>query len=214
MDKYDLFNSLSEIDDETLLSTEQPRPNRIKYPLIKALAACLALVICGFGLYFHFRKPTPGDASAPWFGITAYAENGVKEELQLNCGFANSYESKTNIFGNEKPLFNFDIHPKKATEQDDFPLNDWEIIVSYNDKNVDIRGDDHIFIAYTMPAAGYSGSPGYSILGQFDKPTTLNIRISDRNTGELLEKYSVHVKPMPETENYELTVLEIETYEP
>ena len=212
MDKFDLFNSLNEIDDATLLSTEQPHRRIIKRPVIKAIAACLALVICGLGLYFHFRKPA-ADTTAPWFGITAYAENGVMEELHLNCGFANSYKSETNIFGNDKPVFNFDVHPKKVAKQDDFPLNDWDIIVSYNDKNVDIRGDDHIFIAYTMPAAGYPGSPGYSVLGQFDAPMTLTISISDRNTGELLEKYSVHVKPMPETENYELTVLEIKTYE-
>lgn len=212
MDKFDLFNSLNEIDDATLLSTEQPHRRTIKRPVIKAIAACLALVICGLGLYFHFRNPA-ADTTAPWFGITAHAENGVMEELHLNCSIANSYESKTNIFGNDKPVFNFDVHPKKGAEQDDFPLNDWDILVSYNDKNVDIRGDDHIFIAYTMPAAGYSGSPGYSVLGQFDAPTTLTISISDRNTGEILEEYSLHVKPMPETDNYELTVLEIKTYE-
>lgn len=217
MDKFDLFNSLNEIDDATLLSTEQSHKRRIKYPLIKAIAACLALVICGLGLYFHLRKPAPCDTTAPWFGITAYAENGVMEELQLNCSFANSYESKTNIFGNEKPLFNFDIKPKKvAGDQESFSIYNCDIFVSYNGKTLDFRGDDHIRVAYTTTAVGYPGypsSPGYSVFGWFDEPTTLIISISHCDTGELLEKYSVLVTPTPETENYELTVLEIQTFE-
>lgn len=212
MDKYDLFNSLNEIDDSTLLHTEQPHKSRIKYPVIKAIAACLALVICGLGLYFHFSKTDPSNPSAPWFGITAYAENGVKEELHLNCSFANSYKSETNLFGNDKPVFSFDVHPKKVAEQDDFPFNDWEIFVSYNGKKLDCRGDDHIMIAYTMPAVGYPGSPGYTVFGQFDEPTTLITSIFDRNTGSLLEEHTVHIQPLTDSEMYELTVLEIKTY--
>jgi len=214
MDKYDLFNSLNEVDDSTLLSTEQPRTNRIKYPVIKIIAACLALAICGLGIYCRFRPTDSNRNSTSWFVITAYAENGVKEEFHLNCSFANSYKSETNLFGNDKPVFSFDIHPKKVAEdQEAFSINDCDIFVSYNGKKLDYRGDDHIMIAYTMPAAGYPGSPGYTVFGQFDEPTTLIIGISDRHTGDLMEEYRIHVKPMPETENYELTVLEIKTYE-
>lgn len=213
MDKYDLFNSINEVDDCTLLSTEQTRTYRIQHPVIKTIAACLALIICGFGLYYYFSKPDTNGASAPWFAITAYAENGVKKDLYLNQSFLSSCGSETNIFGNDKPLFNFDIQPKKAAEdQDAFSIYDCEIFVSYNDNKLDYCGDDHIFIAYTMPVAGYPGYPGYAVLGWFEEPTTITVSISDGKTGALLEEYTVHIQPLTESEMYELTVLEIKTY--
>ncbi len=210
MDKHDLYRSFCEVDDNTLLETENPPATHRKTFFIKMIAACLTLTLGVLGIYYHFSPVDPNRNVSSWFVITAYAEDGDMEELSLNEGFFNSGGSGEALFGVDVPLFNFKIQPTEREEGKEKYAR-FDISVSYNGKEVGV-GDDHVVVSHLIPVPGSNASYEYEVVGWFEDATNITITVTNSDTGILIEELTVHVQPLEDSQTYQLTVIEVKTY--
>ncbi len=208
MDKNDLYNSIGEVDDALLFRTEPKTKCKRPLPFIPILAASLALIIGIFGLSFLLRPDNPS-APSSWFVVTAYANDGVRRELDMNAGCFNSGGTGGNLFNVDFPLFEFSVDSAKWKGNESF-YSDFEISVSYNGKIVDGK-DKHVIISYQVPAKGHSGTYSYIIIGWFEEPTDITVTITNKNSGKIVERITVNVCYVPEAEAYKLTVTDVKT---
>lgn len=212
MDKYDLYKSFSEIDDDTLLDAEGSDIPRRKHPFIKIIAACLLLVLSLAG-YFHFFHFAGADRSGSLFSIVAHAENGVLEEYTLNSSFLNSGGTDENIFGVDVPLFDFTLQPSRMAENpEEYTFFDFRVSVSIEGKSKK-EIQRHVLVGYSGPVAGSDAPYEYFVLGWFEEDTVMTITISDAKTGDILEEHTVLVQPLTDSQAYQITVTEIKSYE-
>lgn len=212
MDKYDLFKSLSEIDDDALLAAEGSDLPRKKHPYIKILAACLMLVLCIGGFFYHLRN-ADSSRSPSLFSIVAYAENGVLEEYTLHSSFLNSGGTDENIFGVDVPLFDFTLQPSRMAEDpEEYTFFDFRVSVSIEGKSKK-EIQRHVLVGYSGPAVGSDVPYQYFVLGWFEEDTVMTITFSDAKTGDLLEEHTVLVQPLTDSQTYRITVTNITTHE-
>lgn len=212
MDKYDLYKSFSEIDDDTLLDAESSDIPRRKHPFIKIIAACLLLVLSLAG-YFHFFHFAGADRGGSLFSIVAHAENGVLEEYTLNSSFLNSGGTDENIFGVDVPLFDFTLQPSRMAENpEEYTFFDFRVSVSIEGKSKK-EIQRHVLVGYSGPVVGSDAPYEYFVLGWFEEDTVMTITISDAKTGDILEEHTVLVQPLTDSQAYQITVTEIKSYE-
>ena len=205
MNSSDLFKSLQEVDEELLLRSEVGRMPKHFYMIIRAIAASLALMICGFGLWLALDRDS-AESVESLFAVVARAENGVSTEMNLNDSCFNSGGSGESLFHVDFPLFDFVVTPadRQETGQEFFR---YDITVSYNGKVVGPK-DDHIMVSFMLPVSGSNAPAGYGIVGWFEEPTNIKISLSDKTSGEMVEELTISVCYLPESQGYALTVTE------
>ena len=169
-----------------------------------ALAACLSLIIATGMLGNLYHSPdTPDNRISSYFVMTAYAAEGELTELELgtNC-FNSSPSQEGNVFGVDMPLFNFSVQPTNLKGNEAL-YSQFDISVSYN--GVTVEGmDEHIMVAYLIPMQG-SGEPwAYSISGWFTEPTSIIINISEKESRQIVETFTVSVRYHADQQEYEL----------
>ena len=211
MNKIDLFKSIGEIDDQTLINAEVSQKRKTNRVVVRLIAASLAIVLTVFGISYLFPDDSPSQTLSSWFVITAQAAEGDWNELDLNDGFFNSGGTNQTIslFPADVPLFEFVIKP---SAWDKYQEEYWNFVieVSYNGNIVDSL-DDHIVVFHQIPIAGSDAPYAHEVKGWVEEPTDIVITISDRESGMLVEQQTVHVCYVPESHAYELTVTNVQT---
>ena len=180
----------------------------LRYLKIAATTACICIFILSGIVAFvlPLLETTPSDNSS-YFTLQAYAQNGDLQELNLYEEVLNSGPTTQNIFDTDFPLFSFCI---TLSDENDNKVSffDVEISVSYGGKDVTHTKDKHVLVSYMFPAQGYDGPYGFGITGWFEEPTDITILITDVETGDIIEGYTLNVRYLSEREEYVLTLTE------
>lgn len=209
MKAKNISEALGSINDAYLSEAEEYTakrhvPNFAKWA---SLAACFLLLTISATIVSVLANDGKSGNVTPYFSIVANAEDGKSYELYPGESFLNSGSPDTNIFGNNKPIFNISVMPKRAEDGDDiFRL--YDITVSYNGKTVDGK-DKHVSVAYIMLQNSATNPDsikqyGYAIIGWFDEPATIHITVTEKESGEVVEEIAVNVKYNAELQKYEL----------
>ena len=210
MNRNDLFKSFSEIDDEVLLRAECAVAHRT-HKHIGIMAACLALVLCVFGVAFLCKSDNQGGNGSSLFVITAYAADGELKELGLHDGCFNSGGTGTLLFPADAPLFTFAVKPSNWDENQALYAN-LSITISYDGKTVTSK-DDHVVVTHLIPVPGSDAPYEYEIMGWFEEKTDVTVSIFDKNSGELIEEITVNICYSADSQAYRLTVIDVKTNE-
>ncbi len=217
MTEQQIMVALTDVKQEHILAGLYTQKRKWKAGWIRnaAVAAVLLLLISVAAIWQGVNhKPT--DKAAHFFAITAQAADGSKTNYELNKSYFNSGTFfETNIFGGDMPLFEFALD---TTNWTDDPLtmrqyySNFDVTVSYDGQTED-DADQHIAIFHLMDAEILTGSAttGYGITGWFEEPTDLEICVTEKQTGALVEKTVLHIRYLPEKSGYELTVTGCET---
>lgn len=211
MNKNDLFKSIGEIDEQTLVNAEVRKKRKTSNVVIKLIAASLAVVVMVFGfLYF-----LPDDhIDSPLFVITAQAAEGDWSELDMYKGFFNAApaENVKSWIPADMPAFSFMIKPSDWGNYES-QYGQFGISLSYNNKTVD-AWDDHICCYNVYPLAGCADPDRhmYEVVGWFEEETDVIITITETNTGDILQKITLNVQPQQDDGTCKLTVTNIETH--
>ncbi len=217
MTEQQIMNALADVKQEHILAGLCPQKSKRKIKWVRsgAVAAVLLLVICIAGI-MQEATHQPQDEGFHFFAITAQAADGSKTNYELNKGYFNSGTFfETNIFDTDMPLFEFALD---TTNWTDDPLTmrqyyeNFDVTVSYDGQTAD-DDDKHIAIFQLLDTEILTSSvtTGYGITGWFEEPTDLEICITEKKTGTLVERIVLHICYMPEKNGYELTVTEYET---
>lgn len=206
MNRYDLYRSFGEIDDEILLRSEARRAPRRLRAVIRAAAAMLALALCAFGVSRALRSGET-EAAASWFVVTARAEDGALTPLGPEDWCLNSGGGDGNIFGVDVPLFDLVLTPA-CWEEDKAAYFKLDASLSYNGNTVG-AGDGHVGLTHSFPAPGADEPARYGVVGWFEEPTDLTVTFTDRESGAVVETLTINVTPAEDLEGYRLTVTEI-----
>lgn len=211
MNKVDLFKSIGEIDDQTLINAEVSKNRNTKRIVVRLIAASMAIVLMVFGFTYLLPAETPGQSISSWFVITAQAAEGDWNELDLNEGYFNSGGANQSIFPADTPLFNFVIKP---SDWDNYQneYEKFEVVISYNGEKVESL-DDHVVVFTSFPIYGSNDSYEYRVTGWFEKATDIDVTIVDKSTGNLVEEITVNVKPQQGENVYMLTVTNVKTHD-
>lgn len=206
MDKNDLFKSIGQIDEQTLINAEVSRKRKAVHGL-RLIAACLAVVLVAFGFSYLFHTDR---SVSKWFVITAQAAEGDWNRLEMNEGFFNSGGTGHGIFPADVPLFHFVIQPSDWNNYEN-EYGKFEVVVSYNGKKVESL-DDHVVVFVLYPLYGSNASYEYDVTGWFEEPTDVTITIVDKTTDKIIEEQTVNVCYDTSSEAYRLTVTDVQTY--
>ena len=123
--------------------------------------------------------------------------------------YLNSGGTGENIFGVNEPLFSFTVNPAKYSTNPGMYAG-CEISVFRDGKIVDsLRDQVQIFHLIPMPD---SDAPyTYEIMGWTEDKMNLTIRITDENSGRLLEEITVDICRSTDSEEYQLTISAVKT---
>lgn len=212
MNANDLFRSISEIDEQTLINTEVSKNRNTNRIVVRLIAASLAIVLMVFGFSYLFPAETPGQSFSSWFVITAQAAEGDWKELDLNEGYFNSGGTNQSIFPADTPLFNFVIKPSDWDNYENEYGKFFEVVISYNGKKVELL-DDHVVVFTVFPIYGSNDSYEYHVTGWFERATDIDITIVDESTGDVVEEITVNVNPQQSENIYMLTVTNVNTHD-
>ncbi len=206
MNRADLYRSLGEIDDETLRRTEAVKSTRRSYLRLLPIAASITLLLCVLGNIWLSRGT---DEKERLFVLTACAVDGERLELEEGRLYLNSGGTGENIFGVNEPLFSFTVNPAKYSTNPGMYAG-CEISVFRDGKIVDsLRDQVQIFHLIPMPD---SDAPyTYEIMGWTEDKMNLTIRITDENSGRLLEEITVDICRSTDSEEYQLTISAVKT---
>lgn len=206
MNRADLYRSLGEIDDETLMRTEAVKSTRRSNLRLWPIAASITLLLCVLGNIWLSRGT---DEKERLFVLTACAVDGERLELEEGRLYLNSGGTGENIFGVNEPLFSFTVNPAKYSTNPGMYAG-CEISVFRDGKIVDsLRDQVQIFHLIPMPD---SDAPyTYEIMGWTEDKMNLTIRITDENSGRLLEEITVDICRSTDSEEYQLTISEVKT---
>ena len=219
MKRENISDALNNIDfdmiEDVYESTKAKKKNT-KSPWIKwgAIAACLCLIIMGGILGNPFRSPdtpdVPENNIMSYFVITAQAANGESTELSFASSCINSGKPKYNLFGNDMPVFCFDVKPSDL-EDNEAVYECFDISISYNGTTVGVTDkDEHISIAY-LASVHSSQTYGYSIFGWFTEPTDIFVTITDKESKAVVEEITVRVSYDANRQEYELKIINLDT---
>ncbi len=225
MNNNDLYRSIGEVEEGVLLRSETKTHRR--HPALRVLAASLALVLGLWGISLIPASDAPADAPRSWFVVTARAaDSGEEVELDTDNSVLNSALEKdyfdsgfSSSFYDPNapkpaPSFSFSLNPTEWA--DNIPLGDASsyisLSVSYDGKEVDGR-DKNVMIGYQIP----TNEPAkwkYWIAGRFEEPrdVTITVTVRDAKTEEIIETIIVDVKYSADTEAYELSIVESQTF--
>lgn len=218
MTNKNIYRSLGGLDPELVAKAapvEKVQKNK-KNAWVKRLsmAACLCLIIMGGILGNLFRSSdtpdVPENNIISYFVITAQAANGESTELSVASSCINSGKPKYNLFGNDMPVFCFDVKPSDL-EDNEAVYERFDISISYNGTTVGVTDkDEHISIAY-LASVHSSQMYGYSIFGWFTEPTDILINIAEKDSREIVETITVNVKYLADKQEYELELTNLTT---
>lgn len=215
MNKNDLFKSIGEIDEQTLVNAETRKKRKTSSVVIKLIAASLAVVVMVFGFLYFLPNKQP---DSPLFVIIAQAAEGEWGELDMNHGFLNSVpdEYRKSWIPADVPTFSFMIEPSDWGDYES-KYGQFGISLSYNNKTVDVADDHicfyHIYLRTGCADAGlYTCRYMYTVAGWFEEETNVIITITETNTGDILQKITLNVQPQQDNSTCKLTVTNIETH--
>lgn len=217
MTEQQIMNALADVKQEHILAglNIQKRKRKIGWIRCATVAAMLLLLI-GVAAIWQGLADKPTDKAVHFFAITAQEADGEKTNYELNKSYFNSGTFfQTDLFGENRQLFEFALD---TTHWTDDPLtmrqyySNFDITVSYDGQTAD-DDDKHIAIFHLLDTEILTSSvtTGYGITGWFEEPTDLEICITEKKTGTLVERIVLHICYMPEKNGYELTVTEYET---
>ncbi len=217
MNEKTMLNALGGIDEDLIDKYfeigEEAKKKKAKGAnrnLIKwgAIAACFVLVLSVL-LVPILNVSDPYEASDHKFmlALSVYAADGTENSMELNQSFLNSGISGGNIFGKEVPTFEFYVAPVEQGEEGDI-FEKYDIEISYNGKVVGGK-DEHIILAFVIPAHGVEGVGRYCIIGWFEEATDIFVTLKDKNSGEVIEEMTVNVSYSEEDAAYKMTLTEL-----
>ncbi len=211
MNANDLFRSIGEIDEQTLINTEVSKNRNTNRIVVRLIAASLAIVLMVFGFSYLFPAETPGQSISSWFVITAQAAEGDWKELDLNgCFNSAPPESMHSIFPDDAPLFSFFVK-RSNLENDQEAYSGFIVNVSCYGKSTDFFNKHvSVYHQYSRTDADVLDHRIH-IVGWFEEATDIIISIIDEKTNELIEEQTVHVCYVPESQAYQLKVTNVET---
>lgn len=211
MQANDLFRSIGELDEQTLLDVEGHRKRKAR-PSIRLIAASLAFFVIASGICYHFIAGTPEQAASSWFVIAAQGVQGDWDELDSNGAFNSAPPgSMSSLFPMDVPHFSFVVKPSNRGD-DPEAYSGFIISVSCSGKSTEFL-NDHVAVMHQYACPG-SDAPYHSIvvMGWFEEATDIIISIMDNQTGELMEEQTVHVCYIPDAQAYQLTVTDVQTH--
>lgn len=199
MNRFDLFRSIGEVDEALLARSDNPDRRKMRRsPLLIAASFALCIGILGVAMLFRASEKQ----TAPYFFLSAYAENGELNTLVPNSFYSNSEEPQTNPFGIDFPLFGFTLNTSDSAK---YPLESVRVAIFYNGKEMQ-ENDPHLMLTYQASVPWEESRLTRHICGWFEEPTDLTIRFFDRETDELIEEILLHIRYVAETQNYRLTI--------
>ncbi len=205
-----LINGINEKYVEEAAGYTKKRTSLIKWV---SVAACLALIAAG-GILFTILGSlgVPTDNIKSYFVITAHAANEEYKDLDMSDNFSNSGllssgTPQTNIFGHDIPLFNFEVRPSSLKDNETMYAR-FDVSIYYGGVLVEGK-DEHIRIAFV--ASKNNPLVAYSVFGWFTEPTDVEIVITDKESGALVETITLHVNYLSDIEQYELKVTKLYT---
>ncbi len=154
-----------------------------------AAAACfvLAFSMCILPMLDFSESSEPRSM----LSLTVYASDGTENGMEIDQSYLNSSFFDQNIFGKDVPVFEFYVAPVEYGEDGDI-FERYDIEISYNGKIAD-EDDEHIRLLFAVPQEGIYGIGRYGIIGWFDEPTDIIVTLKAKESGETVEKMTVHV---------------------
>lgn len=195
-----IFGAISDLDSAYVQQCVAPKPRRRIWQRVATVAAALALVMAtlwGSGLL-------TGQEQSGFRGclvIRVLAESGEYEQLDSFKSVPNGYPQQ-NMFGVDQPCFSFDVW---ATEEHNPNFHSqYELEVCYD--GIVYQWEKDSPVAITFLYSTVSDSVGYGVVGWCTDTMELELRLKDRQTGEVVTTCKLHVKYLPQQQTYELTL--------
>lgn len=220
MTEQQIMNALADVKQEHILAGLYIQKRKRKIGWIRcATVAAMLLLLIGVAAIWQGLADKPTDKAVHFFAITAQAADGEKTNYELNKSYFNSGTFfQTDLFGENRQLFEFALD---TTNWTDDPLTmrqyyeNFDVTVSYNGQTEE-NIDQHIAIFHLLDSEilTSSATTGYGITGWFEEPTNLEICVTEKQTGALVERIVLHIRYLSEKNGYELTVTEYETIKP
>lgn len=226
MNRFDLFRSIGEVDEKLLARSEvrdRRRPGRSVWVTAASFALCIGIL--GLALML---TGTPGHSSGapttPRFFISAYAEDGSLMNLSQNDRCNTGLPTDKNRFDTDYPMFCFYLNHGNWDKEKQLGEN-VEIVVSYNGNVVWMGGaqDPHLQLYYnTTDDPFLSDLYLEKVVGWFAEPTDLVFAVQKTLWGAdgrpektiTLETFTVNVCYIARTNNYRLTVTDVQEGNP
>lgn len=213
MTQQEMMDALGNVKQEHIMIGLDMKKNRrrIRWGRSVSIAAVLAVAICIAAIWQGVNS-RPSDEVFHLFAIAAQAADGSQTNYELNRVYFNAGTFFENsLFNVDMPLFEFALD---TTHWTDDPLtmrqyySNFDVAVSYTGQETDSEEHIAIFHLFDTEILTNNVTTGYGITGWFEEPTDLEIRITETETGTLVEKITLHICYLPERKGYELTVKE------
>lgn len=194
-----IFAAISDMDSTYVQQCAQ-KPRRRVWRRVGTMAAALALVIAAlWGSGLLAKQETGGFQGS--LVIRVMAESGEYEQLDHFKSVPNGYPQQ-NMFGVEQPLFAFDVW---ATEEQNPDFHSqYELEVWYDGTLYQSEKDSPVAISFLYTIDG--SSRGYNVWGWCADTMELELRLKNRQTGEVVSTQRLHVQYLPQQQAYELTL--------
>lgn len=194
-----IFDAISDMDSAYVQQCAS-KPRRRIWRRVATMAAVLALVMAtlwGSGLLT--RREQSGFRGS--LVIRVLAENGEYEDLDGFKSVPNGYPQQ-NMFGVDQPCFSFDVW---ATEEQNPNFHSqYELEVCYDGILYQWEKDSPVAISFLYSIEG--DSVGYGVFGWCTDTMELELRLKDRQNGEVVTTRTLHVQYLPQQQIYELTL--------